>query len=188
MKYFTGIGSRQTPADVLELMTKTAIYLREEGYYLRSGHAAGADRAFELGAKENSIIYLPWEDFGQKPYKEDPGMEVLGHKVCNKQLWERYHRTYLQSRNIRSAYDKESFKMLHGRNVAQVIGTAQHIFDVLSVSKFVICYCEFKDGEPQGGTATAFKLAHALEIPIFNLWKKEDRERIEAKVLEGVPS
>lgn len=56
-KYYAGIGSRETPAAVLQRMTKCADYLREQGYTLRSGGAMGADRAFEMAAGDNKDIY-----------------------------------------------------------------------------------------------------------------------------------
>ena len=58
-KYFAGIGSRETPQDILKLMTKSAYRLEQLGYVLRSGGARGADKAFELGVMnlKNRRIY-----------------------------------------------------------------------------------------------------------------------------------
>ncbi len=61
-KIYTGIGSRQTPADVLALMTRIAQTLDAEGYILRSGGAVGADTAFAQGATRREI-FLPWPNF-----------------------------------------------------------------------------------------------------------------------------
>ena len=44
---YAGIGSRRTPKEVLELMTKASAWLGERGYQLQSGGAIGADMAFE---------------------------------------------------------------------------------------------------------------------------------------------
>ncbi len=64
MLYYCGIGSRDTPAMVLALMTRIAIHLAKKGYILRSGGAKGADSAFEKGAGAKEIFYardaLPW--------------------------------------------------------------------------------------------------------------------------------
>lgn len=49
MPYFAGIGSRQTPQEILSLMRKTGASLTEKGLILRSGGATGADSAFEAG-------------------------------------------------------------------------------------------------------------------------------------------
>lgn len=44
---YAGIGSRETPMEVLELMTKASAWLGTKGYTLQSGGAIGADMAFE---------------------------------------------------------------------------------------------------------------------------------------------
>jgi hypothetical protein len=54
---YAGIGSRETPADVLATMTKVAERLQALGYTLRSGGAEGADSAFERGAKGKKEIF-----------------------------------------------------------------------------------------------------------------------------------
>ena len=58
MKFYAGIGSRKTPANILKIMTKMAEYLDIQKYILRSGAASGADQAFENGTS-NKEIYLP---------------------------------------------------------------------------------------------------------------------------------
>lgn len=50
MMYYAGVGSRETPQDVLKIMWKIGRYLALNGYTLRSGGGAkGADTAFENG-------------------------------------------------------------------------------------------------------------------------------------------
>lgn len=66
MKYYTGIGSRSTPKDILNIMVKLSAKLNKEGYILRSGGADGADLAFEQ-ASTNKEIYLPWKGFNNNP-------------------------------------------------------------------------------------------------------------------------
>lgn len=62
-KTYAGIGSRDTPKDILRRMTNIAYKLQEKGYTLLSGGADGADTAFELGAGKLKEIYLPWNNF-----------------------------------------------------------------------------------------------------------------------------
>ena len=50
-KYYAGVGSRQTPRDIIILMEAIASKLSQAGWSCRSGGAAGADRAFERGAR-----------------------------------------------------------------------------------------------------------------------------------------
>src|SRR3954462_8805604 len=65
-KIYTGIGSRQTPPEILTLMTRIAHTLDGQGYLLRSGGAAGADTAFAQGATRREI-YVPWSSFNGVP-------------------------------------------------------------------------------------------------------------------------
>lgn len=58
-----GIGSRNTPLHVLRDMERIGEWCREHGVYVRSGHARGADYAFEKGARERCLVYLPTADF-----------------------------------------------------------------------------------------------------------------------------
>lgn len=46
---YTGIGSRETPAEILEIFEHLGAWFAKKGYTLRSGHADGADAAFENG-------------------------------------------------------------------------------------------------------------------------------------------
>src|SRR5687767_13602035 len=49
LKRYAGIGSRETPPDVLEYMESLGKSWAEAGVLLRSGGARGADTAFEKG-------------------------------------------------------------------------------------------------------------------------------------------
>ena len=48
-KPYTGIGSRETPTAILDLMIAIGGVLAQRGFTLRSGGADGADDAFEQG-------------------------------------------------------------------------------------------------------------------------------------------
>ena len=54
--YYAGIGSRTTPENTLEFITKIARILDRQGYTLRSGGAKGADSAFASGASKKEIF------------------------------------------------------------------------------------------------------------------------------------
>jgi predicted Rossmann fold nucleotide-binding protein DprA/Smf involved in DNA uptake len=49
MKYYAGIGSRETPKEICNKMTEIASLLEKQDFVLRSGGANGADSAFEKG-------------------------------------------------------------------------------------------------------------------------------------------
>lgn len=55
-KLYAGIGSRETPPEILSLMQAIACYLSSNGWTLRSGGARGADSAFESGTRDKEIF------------------------------------------------------------------------------------------------------------------------------------
>lgn len=56
MKFYAGIGSRQTPSFILQIMTDIAKQLDKQDYILRSGNADGADSAFADGTDNKEIF------------------------------------------------------------------------------------------------------------------------------------
>ncbi len=174
MKLYAGVGSRETPNEVLALMQTVAGWLDARDWTLQSGHATGADWAFECGqTSQQARIFLPWKDFGCKPYKSDPGRPVLGHAIVTPRAellsaYEELVRLGIRDNNTNVS---EAVRLLHGRNWLQVLGT-----------QLVVAYCKEEYGVPQGGTATAVKLAHHWQIPVFNLWRDEDRKQVEEAI------
>ena len=68
MKYYAGIGSRETPKEICNKMTEIASLLENQDFVLRSGGAQGADHAFEIGISDQLMmdIYLPYINFNNK--------------------------------------------------------------------------------------------------------------------------
>jgi len=91
---YTGVGSRDTPPHILDIMTKLATKLSPH-YTLRSGGATGADSAFEKGA-EFAVIY----------YANDATPEAI-------QLASQYHPAWHRC--------SDYVRRLHGRNSFQVL-------------------------------------------------------------------
>jgi hypothetical protein len=165
-KYYAGIGSRETPAEVLEQMENIATYLcYVQGYILRSGGAEGADSAFEAGtAIEKKEIYLPWKNFNDN-------VSSL-YEVSNEalELAKRYH----------SRWDNlsQGAQKLHGRNVYQILG-----MNLKTPVKFVICWT--KDGKASGGTGQAMRIAIDKKIPIFNLFNKSEFDFLQERMTDN---
>lgn len=149
IRYYAGIGSRETPDTVGLLMTSIAESLAERGYVLRSGGAPGADTFFEQGApKELREIYLPWPGFN--------GNSSPLHKVTSQAMSvaKRFHPNWERL--------SDAGKKLMARNAYQILGK-----DLRTPVEFVVCWTP--GGKVIGGTGQALRMAKRLEIPVFNL-------------------
>ena len=155
MKYYTGIGSRSTPEDILQIMTQLATKLANDGWTLRSGGANGADTAFELGATHKEI-YLPWKGFNNSP----------------SDLYSPTPEAFTLAKYFHPAWDKLSpaVRKLMARNMHQVAG-----LDLLTPSSFLVCYTP--NGALTGGTAQAIKYAMSLDIEVINIGNEKDLTR-----------
>jgi hypothetical protein len=179
MKTYTGIGSRETPKDILKLMTDIAFKLAQKGFILRSGSAGGADTAFEEGAKAYAEqidervtlaqLYIPWASFVKyDDYYKD------WYKVLDRMP--KKVEAYQLASEIHPAWDRCSTgaKALHARNTFQVLGS-----NLSTPSNFLICWAKVdKHGNISGGTKTAWELAKKYDIPCFNLHNEEDKQRL----------
>lgn len=150
-KYYTGVGSRKTPQQILDLMCEIAKYLQSQGYTLRSGGAGGADKAFENGAGLDKHIF----------YAKDstPQAEAIAA---------RFHPAW----NRCSMFAKR----LHGRNSFQVLGPELNV-----PSEFLICWtpdgCKNHVDRTihTGGTGTAISIADANNVSVYNLAVNNDK-------------
>lgn len=142
VRYFAGVGSRETPFDIQLLMFDIAVKLAPK-FTLRSGGAIGADSIFEAGCNS---VKAPKEIF--KPNDCTPeAMRLSSH----------YH----------PAWHKCDIgtRMKHGRNAMIVLGR-----DLDSPVERVICWCIEENGEWKGGTGQALRIAKANNITIYNLY------------------
>lgn len=176
-RYYAGIGSRETPEEMVPVIMSIADTLGQKGFILRSGAAAGADTFFERGADSKdhgSDIWVPWNGFNGKyggtitPADKHFSVAAVIHPVWNKL--------------------KKPVQSLHARNVGQILGMdfdVEHVLACIakketphpqdSWSSFVVCWTKDKAQthlevtSRTGGTGTAIKLASLLGIPVFNL-------------------
>ena len=164
-KSYAGIGSRETPEDIMDIMTGFAILAESKGWILRSGGAEGADTAFERGIKlnQNKEIYLPWGRFNGNPSQRTKPLD---------KAFEYAEAVFPYNWNMLS----QGAKKLHARNIHQILG--DHLTDPV---KFVICWT--KNGKVTGGTGQALRLAEELNIPIFNLGGTVDEDALETILL-----
>ena len=154
---YAGIGSRETPEDVLKLMETLGARLGALGYTLRTGGAEGADTAFMLGSPRELLeVFVPWSGFVRHPDLA-AACRVITHNP-------RYEDALAlaEAHHPRWQACSPGARKLHARNVAQVHGQ-----DLETPSKFVVCWT--KTGGAHGGTGQALRLAEAASVPIFNL-------------------
>lgn len=151
----SGIGSRKTPSNILAEMMKVGEYALNNGWTVTSGHAAGADYAFEIGAKKNCIAYLPWDGFNSS-------LPMLGTPIVVP------HTTALDDivRKFHPAPDKLSSGgwALMRRNAYQVLGEGLD-----QPVDAVVCWTE--DGKASGGTGQAMRIAEAYNIKVINMFQ-----------------
>jgi len=148
MNFYTGVGSRKTPPDILELMRGVAAKLARFGVALRSGGADGADSAFEVGC--NSVG-------GRK--------EIFYARMCTPEAIE-------IAKQFHPAWHActEFARKLHGRNAFQVLGS-----NLTSPSKVLICWTpdgctsHVERSRNTGGTGTAISIAEHYGVPVYNL-------------------
>lgn len=165
MYYYAGIGSRETPKDVLLRMQQIAKSTELGGgkWTLRSGFADGADKAFSTGAgmtcDKLMEVYIPWKGFNGAPSDnkrffalDDLSVDVVGRAryiaSVEHPCWERV---------------SEGGRKLHTRNVFQILGKTLD-----TPVSMVICWTS--GGAGGGGTGQAIRIAKSLDIPVFDLY------------------
>lgn len=147
---YTGIGSRDTPEDILRKMESVGRAMASWGHTLRSGGAPGADTAFETGCDQKDgtkEIYLPWKFFNKN---QSP---LFGSDKPARLMAKEFHPKW----DILSCKGRD----FHARNVYQVLGK-----DLSTPTSFIICWT--KGGKPVGGTSQAIRMADRHRIPVLN--------------------
>ena len=172
-KIYAGIGSRETPIHVLELMTNIGAELAQRNWILRSGAAVGADSAFEVGcdiAHGTKEIYLPWANFNG---------QGMSPSVIHADRLKLYVTAKAHAEHFHPAWEKCSAaaRKLHTRNVFQIGGA-----DLATTVDMVVCWTP--GARRTGGTGQALRIAEALEVPIFDLAKPGTTDDLFAFVKE----
>lgn len=157
-KIYAGIGSRETPQDVLTMMHQVAAKMHTLDWTLRSGNADGADSAFQSAATLKEI-HLPWPGYNGAPLDHPRYIVPTPTKqMC--QVAADHHPNWS---NL-----KDSVRLLMIRNVTIILG-----LDLLNPVQFVCCWTP--GGQLKGGTAHGIKVARAFYIPVFNLACHKDQ-------------
>ncbi len=150
---YAGIGSRATPAAVLQTMTVMAAWLARRGWHLHSGGAAGADTAFAAGTDPvHRTLFLPW-----------PGYRGHAGPDCRSLSPDEMRRCLAIAAGLHPAWHRCSpaARKLHARNVSVLAA------DTDTPVHAVACWTP--DGLPKGGTGMGIRIARDRGIPVLNL-------------------
>ncbi len=151
-----GIGSKETPEEVCSEMNVIGAWCKEHHITIRSGHAPGADQAFET-AEEYCVAYIPWLGF-EKAFVSNATLVLYQRNQATVDLARKYH----------PKYDYLSFgtKKLMERNIWQVLGE-----DLKTPAKAIVCWT--KGAKLVGGTSQALRVAKDYNIPVINMALEE---------------
>lgn len=164
------IGSRKLAepeyAEAAGLFWGASVMCAKLGMIMRSGAAIGADNIAEKAyadcieygqAHSDQVeIYIPWPNFA--PYAPLKHLHIIpSNPDLIKQSEEMVWATHPAPHRLSQGAMK-----LHSRNMNQVFGLDLN-------TPIDLCICWTKGGEAVGGTATAIKLCHHHNIPVFNL-------------------
>ena len=173
--YYAGVGSRETPEHILNIIHHIGAYLATQGWILRSGAAKRADASFEEGAlhvEGETEIYLPWKSYNHHGSDLHPAAYPFSEK--EKQFSAKFHPAWKKC--------SPTVRLLHQRNTRIMLGLEAVHGEMVQASKFVICWTP--QGLLKGGTAQALRIATAMNIPIINFGSATTAQELEALVLK----
>jgi hypothetical protein len=157
MKFYLGVGSRETPSHIQRVMTSLAMELSQEGYWLRSGNAYGADYAFANGAFDKAQIWLPWKEYNIEHQLKFPTHTYKVIQVNDTEAYESVIKFHPSPSKLGTYGTK-----LMARNFRQCVGLNE------PNSQFGVCWTP--NGEITGGTGQAMRISLHYNIPMYNLF------------------
>lgn len=161
MKAFGGIGSRDITDKYAIILLSISRKFAEQGYWLRTGAAIGADQSCAIGAGKNTILYLPWKNY-EKEWVES--RRELGSVIgCIEPSKE----AIKLASEVHPAWDKCSngAQLLHGRNAHIILGR-----NLSSPVEFVLYYSQTIGHEIiPSGTGLGVAIARKYSIPLYNV-------------------
>ena len=177
---YAGIGSRETPQEVLNKMTEVAKYLEDLGYTLRSGGAIGADKAFEKGVKSKKEVFLGSVKTGEKELKI--AEEI--HPAWNKMLESTKRKAIASGKNPEKSADYVANLM--ARNTNQIFGA-----NLDTPVDFVLAWTQDgltdyrKRSLQSGGTGQAIDMASRKGIPVINMANDNWRDELKSVIVKS---
>lgn len=169
---YAGIGSRETPEDILCIQFRLGKTLCDIGWHGLSGEAPGPDQVYHEGAKQSRrykevgfTAFLPWSGFEKAWHDPSKGYWDLKRTGFIKRAWW----LGIGARGTDAGLKQGGIAM-HSRNAHQILDV-----DMRSPVQFVSCYArpKGKEGHVHGGTGTAVALAMHFHIEVLNLYTDE---------------
>lgn len=169
--FYSGIGSRSTPADILSFMEEIAEILCRRGWTLRSGAAKGADQAFMKGANrvnEQLVeVYQPWKSYeelsirpGNTRYTKPSDMALENVSL--------YHPAPRRLSDAAVKLHARNENIIRGMITKSLLMEASFGNTTLPlISSVVICWTE--GGALLGGTAQGIRVANHWGVTVVNL-------------------
>lgn len=181
--FYTAVGSRETPEDMLVLQFHMGRELCDMGVQGHSGLADGSDETYYEGAKQSKRFdeigftnFIPWNGFASSAKSLNKHFADPNKLIFNLDESPFRRRAWCLGVGARGG-DMGLIKCdslsrirgghsLHARNAHQVLGLWLN-----KKSSFVHCWAKpvGKSDRVQGGTATAVALAHHFKIRVINL-------------------
>ena len=196
---YAGLGARQPPPDVQDLLRRAAAFLAARGWMCRSGGAPGAAAACEAGALAGLragapgglTVYLPWPTFGrgQRAYLA-LGARGAGLRVAV--LGEPRPAAFARAARHHPDWTRLALgdRARHARDVHLLLGPGLD-----APAAFVLCWtADGALGPPAApgadapeGPGPALRLAAARGIPVLNLARPDHRARVERRLAAARP-
>jgi hypothetical protein len=192
---YAGIGSRRISASETATISSLASSLKDR-FTLYSGHAEGADQAFESGAGEESVVWLPFESFCTEVPIYGKSY-VMGNSPAGIQSAMRFHprgkMLHLGARAMMSRNHHQIFGLPPGHpKVSFVVccaiqGCDDETRDFL-LSRFgEVDGRKMVESSVHGGTGQAVRAASYFDIPVVNIRTEGWREKLQAIIKEVGP-
>lgn len=170
---YAGIGSRTITSIEKDRIKLIAKIMAKAGYILYSGNAEGSDIAFQEGSDGKCVIMLPWKGFNEEEYDYTFSRDyfILGD---SREGIESINKDHPAPTSL-----SRGGRALMARNYHQIHGYREYP----KVSLVIYCANE-RNGQVEGGTGQAIRIARNQNIPTINIrldgWKEKIKELLVA--------
>lgn len=179
---FAGAGPRSIPEGSsfqLDIMERIGARIRELGGYMRLGHSGQCDMAFERGARERSILYLPFPGFNINVERLTRHISILTE--LDQRIRQEAARSVVELHPSRGNTRSRHGFLCLARNYLIVMGQENTPVDGL-----IYWGIPLDDhGNVKGGTGQTVRFAMSRNVPVYNLYNMNEQQ-IMAKLEQPV--